>query len=48
MPLAVYGALSAVDEGATSVALMASLAKSQAGKTFELVAGEALQMAASV
>ncbi|MAP13184.1 MAG: acyl-CoA dehydrogenase [Gammaproteobacteria bacterium] len=41
---AVYGALSAVDEGATSVALMASLAKSQAGKTFELVAGEALQM----
>lgn len=41
---AVYAAASAVDEGGDDVASLASLAKSQAGKTFELVAGEAVQM----
>ena len=41
---AVYAALTAVDDGAPNVALLASLAKAQAGATFELVAAEALQM----
>lgn len=40
----VYAALSAVESGADNVASMASLAKAQAGTTFELVASEAVQM----
>ena len=41
---AVYAALAAIEEDGTDVPLLASLAKSQAGKTFELVSSEALQM----
>ena len=41
---AVYAAASAIEEDGDDAASLASLAKSQAGKTFELVAGEAVQM----
>ena len=41
---AVYAALDAVDSGSANMPLLASLAKAQAGQTFELVAAEAVQM----
>lgn len=41
---AVYAAMSAVDEDNADRAALASLAKAQAGTTFELVAAEAVQM----
>ena len=41
---AVYAALAAIEENSPDVPLLASLAKSQAGKTLELVSSEALQM----
>lgn len=41
---AVYAAASAVDDASSDVALLASLAKGQASKTFDLVSAEGVQM----